>query len=275
MYPDILQKQFAQIGANLVIEFIAPPVPQRPRREVPVADYVLDIRQTNKQEQFLLTIREDMEPHLEFMAVDIQPTAQHLLLLSKNLQGTVNKEKFLCGHDERHWFVAPVVGRNPVNVYQAMEALKPDMVLRSQKIQGVRRKDWQKRHNEGFIRQGEWFFVPDFKFRPLSLHMVLHNEPIQRPRSKPHWVEELYRVGGELVYVHPSYPNGLTGNQYRKLLEQKPAISRWSWQILRRNPQVYARGKVRHPDHKTITLPFWHRVMISGEVRNNQVAFFD
>jgi len=36
--------------------------------------------------------------------------------------------KFLCGHDERHWFVAAVPGRGVSNVRTAMEALKPAAV---------------------------------------------------------------------------------------------------------------------------------------------------
>ena len=38
---------------------------------------------------------------------------------------TAEKNKFLCGHDERHWFVAAVPGRSVATVRSAMEALKP------------------------------------------------------------------------------------------------------------------------------------------------------
>ncbi len=44
---------------------------------------------------------------------------------------------------------------------------------------------------------------------------------------------------------------------------------------MRRNPLVYARGKVRHPDHATISLPFWHVVVMSQEQRALNVAFLD
>jgi len=44
---------------------------------------------------------------------------------------------------------------------------------------------------------------------------------------------------------------------------------------MRRNPRVYARGRVRHSDHATIFLPCWHRVSMNGEVLSSRVAFLD
>jgi len=41
--------------------------------------------------------------------------------------------------------------------------------------------------------------------------------------------------------------------------------SRWSWRMMRRNPTVYARGRVRHPDHATVTLDGWHDVFSNTE----------
>jgi len=42
-----------------------------------------------------------------------------------------------------------------------------------------------------------------------------------------------------------------------------------------RGAEVYAKGRVRHPDHKTIVLPFWHRVLPNREVSSVNVAFLD
>jgi hypothetical protein len=47
---------------------------------------------------------------------------------------------------------------------------------------------------------------------------------------------------------------------------------------MRRNPGVYVRGRVRHPDHATITLPGWHRVVMNTEAQSRamrNVAFLD
>ena len=41
---------------------------------------------------------------------------------------------------------------------------------------------------------------------------------------------------------------------------------------MRRNPGVYARGAVRHSDHATITLPFWHRVIMNTETQSRTMA---
>jgi hypothetical protein len=34
---------------------------------------------------------------------------------------------------------------------------------------------------------------------------------------------------------------------------------------MRRNPKVYVRGRVRHPDHATVTLDGWHEVFSNTE----------
>ena len=44
------------------------------------------------------------EPVAGLSVVDAQPRLRHLVLMSREPNG---KHKFLCGHDERHWFVAP------------------------------------------------------------------------------------------------------------------------------------------------------------------------
>ncbi len=73
-----------------------------------------------------------------------------------------DKSKFLCGHDERHWFVAGIPEPAPVGtVRQAKEALKPAEVLSAQSRKGLRAKARNRRKNAVFVRQGEWFFLPD------------------------------------------------------------------------------------------------------------------
>lgn len=91
------------------------------------------------------------------------------------------------------------------------------------------------------IRQGEWFFVVPSRTetedleRALrsSLTIVRKNTSINSviPRAgKPHMVDELVVTNGN----------------------------------------VYVRGAVRHPDHKTIRLRFWHRVHRNLEVDQNR-----
>jgi hypothetical protein len=42
-----------------------------------------------------------------------------------------------------------------------------------------------------------------------------------------------------------------------------------------RNATVYARGRVRHPDHATLHLDGWHRVALANDVASKALAFLD
>src|SRR5690242_5790093 len=62
---------------------------------------------------------------------DVQPDMRHLLLVAHRA-GDADKQKFLCGHDERHWFAAAVPEvRGVSGVRTAIEALKPSDVRRA------------------------------------------------------------------------------------------------------------------------------------------------
>jgi len=232
-------------------------------------DLALDVRQDRHGEFFLISRAQTSTT--ELVILDVQPRDRHLLLLSRS---DAEKHRFLLGHDERHWFVAGIPESTPVSrVRDAKQALKPDLVQSNER--GIRTKYRDRRSNAARIRQGEWFFVPAPQVR-VELLLVLRNEPIARGGGKPNVCEELYRFGGETVYVSPGAPNGLTGEQYRALSESER--NRWNWRVMRRNPKVYVRGRVRHSDHKTITLDGWHEVLsntenLSHAMRN--VAFLD
>ena len=62
---------------------------------------------------------------------------------------------------------------------------------------------------------------------------------------------------------------------YRKLLTAKPEAAKWRWQVMRRNPVAYVRGRISHPDHATICLDGWHRVAVNTESQSSSVAFLD
>jgi hypothetical protein len=52
----------------------------------------------------------------------------------------------------------------------------------------------------------------------------------------------------------------------------------FAWQPMARNAKVYARGEVRHRDHKTIDLAGWRRVHMNRERFARyapQIAFLD
>ena len=269
----VLERQFERIGAALEVQLM--------EGVRGAADFTLDVRE-GRDETFVLNVARPAleQERLRLHVVDLQPALRHLLLHADVREGSLaGKQKLLCGHDERHWFVAGARSANVVNVRQAMESLKPEGVIASQQLRGVRAKDWNRRHNEGFIRQGEWFFVPrpDITDKAVKSFVVLRNEPLRRGFGKPHWVDYLVRFGGETVYVNWKHPNGLTQTQYEIHLKQHPEDRRLHWRIMRRNPDVLVKGCIRHSDHATITLPYWHQVLMNTEsaARNPFVAFLD
>ncbi len=108
--------------------------------------------------------------------------------------------------------------------------------------------------------------------------LVLRDEPLRRGAGKPHLVEQLVRTGGEAVYVSAKQPGALTQAQYDRLIKRNAKAAQWGWRVMRRNPEVYARGAVSHADHAIITLPFWHRVIMNTESQSRtmaNVAFLD
>jgi hypothetical protein len=78
--------------------------------------------------------------------VDIASADRHLLLLVRN---GAEKSKFLCGHDERHWFVAavPEQARGVTGVTPAKAALQPALV--SAAVARARPKDRFRRRMDG------------------------------------------------------------------------------------------------------------------------------
>lgn len=261
---DNIVPKFERMGARVKIH----PVPVR------LGPVVIDIERDKDGEYFDVGVR----PDVDLQVVDVQPKYRHLLLLVRDPaeKKTTEKSKFLCGHDERHWFVAAVPEVPGVrDVQTAMDALKPPEVWQAIEKKGVSRKAYNTRHNDAFVRQGEWFFIPVDTLNTRRL-TVLHHEPISRGRGKSHWCEYLARSGGQTVMVSPYAPTGLTVEAYENLDED--TRKRFRWRAMQRDATVYVRGYVRHPDHKTIWLRTWHRVVMNTEARAKamaHVAFLD
>jgi hypothetical protein len=152
----------------------------------------INIREDKNGEFFDIKINAN-EP-VDYEVVDLRSDLRHLLLIERSSNGS--KNKFLCGHDERHWFVCAVPGRSVSNVVKAMESLQPADVRLEVMRKIKRAKNRLTRRNEAFVRQGEWFFVP-VELPPFNENLILKNEPISRGNgSKPHFCEEVYRDGG-------------------------------------------------------------------------------
>lgn len=256
MSREILERRFAAAGACLVIA--EEPWHGEPTIGVWDCGFVIRFR------------RGEGVTGLE--VVDVQPGDRHLLLLTRVGD---QKSKFLCGHDERHWFVAavPEDARGVTGVVTAKAALQPTAVR--QVVSRARPKDPFRRRNTAYVRQGEWFFVPAPGFDPPEAE-VLRNELLLRGAgSTPHVMQFAYRRGGTVVYVDRWRGTVISPEQYAGLTRAEQSRN-WSQQV--RDPEVYAKGAIRHPDHATVHLGGWHRVLMNTEQNARamrHVAFID
>jgi hypothetical protein len=263
---NLLERPFRKMGARVRFENL------RPRRwDFNPASVLLNVREDKHGEYFLVS--KIAEVRVEVL--EVRPEARHLLLMTRRPgRNREIKARFLLGHDERHWFVAAIPEQKPVTtVAAAMQALKPEEVVNRER--GIRLKSRNRRVNGARVRQGEWFFVPAGNVQ-VDLRMVLKNEPLRRGRGKPHVCQELWRDGGEVVYVNRRNPNGLTQAEFARLSEDQRRRPGWNRMV--RNPRVLIRGTVRHSDHKTIFLNGWHQVFMNTEtqaVAMRNVAFLD
>src|SRR3712207_3072400 len=149
MDTELLVNRFALMGARAQVR---EPSNIRWRPESPGIDIGVD------GEGEFFDIRLARDERVEYEVVDVRPDMRHLLLLGRR-EGL--KEKYLCGHDERHWFVCAVPGASVSGVETALAALEPPLVRWVVRRDVRRQKNRFSRRNEAFVRQGEWFFVPE------------------------------------------------------------------------------------------------------------------
>lgn len=283
-----VETRFSEIGARVKVRSSrTPAVSQwrpdwRPARPVvnPLSLPRIDIRRDSKGEYFDLAVPEGVEMEV----IDSDKAARHLVLMARLPKG--DKARYLCGHDERHWFVAAIPERVPTTtVKEAKRALQPDAI--KDMTVGLSATKRIARHNEAYHRQGEWFFVPAPDFEPDPKDLILRNEPLRRDgRSKPHVVAEAVRSGGEVRYIPTTTNRGftkrdaetraraavidavlgqraaMTKGQMEPLAERFPEVL---WRSVLVNPVMYVRGPVRHSDHSTLVLNGWHRVVMNAE----------
>src|SRR6058998_1015301 len=258
-----IESRFAAMGARLKVREIASRWQMGNRKWIDPVNYAVDIRRDRDGEFFELRVPTHLSEAVEATVLQSEPKQRHLLLLIRKTDEKPQLDRFLCGHDEREWFVAAVPG-GASSVRQAMDALQPKDVRDALARDRVSSRKRYERKNRAFRRQGEWFFVPEPLLVADNKHVLSH-EPLRRGPGKPHLRDHLFRSGGETVHVCNRDPNGITPEEYRALLRANPKAAGWGWRVMSRNPGVYARGTVRHSDHATIALPFWHRVLMNTE----------
>lgn len=233
----------------------------------------LNIVNKSGEEAFEISVRRELFADVDLSVLEVLPRDRHLVLLSKHIDAdgaVLSKDHFLCGHDERHLFVASVDSVSTVAAAKA--SLKP-AEIRDREF-GLDTRKRNRRKTKLFVRQGEWFFVSaDINPDP---NLVLRYEPLIRNfRSKPHIAQFAYRFGGENVRVCTQYPEGLTMPEYETLIADNPRARHFNWRNMRRNPRVYVKGSIRHADHATVVLDTWHRVLLNAERLTEAVTFLD
>ncbi|MFQ6091552.1 MAG: hypothetical protein ACE5OR_02540 [bacterium] len=258
MNRESLRKHFESLGAR--VKFRPNDRGRRWRPAPPSTPFTIDVREDRRGEYFDIAQGEDAP---EFELLQVKPRERHLLLY------TTDGQRFLCGHDERHWYVAAIEKRVST-IRAAKQALLPAEIW--DQVRHLPPDEVDNRRNAVFKRQGEWFFVPSPRQVPEA--MILRDEPLQRtPQSKPHICQELYRQGGELVYIVGN--EEYTATEYEERSQKDPSFGKRVRRTMVRNPTVYARGYVRHEDHATIKLEGWHRVFINAEFTTSSVSFLD
>ena len=263
-----IEQCFQRIGARAEVTRVP-----RPRGPFATSSAVrVDVGRDDEGEVFLI----NRLWNVSLTVPDADASDRHLVLVAEQPGREDRFSRFLCGHDERAWFVAAVPEAHEVEtVREAKDALKPEEVWAEIRAQDLPRDQWDLRWTAAFVRQGEWFFLP----RPaveFDAKDVLRNEPIVRGGGKPHWCEFLYRTGRVEVYVSSRHPNGLTSDEYWNLDRTERGRQRWELRV--RDAEVYVRGLIRHPDHATLKLPFWHKVVMNTETRARamqDLAFLD
>jgi hypothetical protein len=255
-----LERSFEKMGARLKLSELR----TNPwnRRTTP---FLINIVNDRKGEHFELAVEKGAD--VRFNVLNLVPKERHMVLMAAtptfNRVGQKLGEsvtRMLLGHDERHWFISGIDG-NATTVRDAKQSMKPTDVREAEQGLSARHRD--RRRNAARLRQGEWFFIPDPNFvlaKSDWKNPILKNEPISRGRgSKPHMCEQLYRFGGDTVYVRGEAV--ISPAEYERL---EPHQQR-GFNQMKRNATVYARGSVKHADHKTIFLNGWHKVLLNKE----------
>jgi len=148
---------------------------------------------------------------------------------------------FLLGEDERQLFIAQLNSTSITSVQQAHENLGRTV----QFAEG-------KRRGSSIDRQGEWFFLETtqatrdhidglIKKNKIAVNKKASIGQFMRRTGQPHRADELVVLGGDRV---------------ANKLDHGSAV---------RPTQVYIRGAVRHPDHKTQKFHQWREVVGNNE----------
>src|SRR5437879_1466662 len=123
MTTEVLRRHFSRMGARLKVR--GPGARQGEKVRI-------DVGRDRDGEFFDVRCQDGLMPEI----LDVQPDTRHLVLMVRD--GSA-KNKFLLGHDERHWFAAAVPGDNvrDAEVYARGPVRHPDHKT-------IRRDGWRR-----------------------------------------------------------------------------------------------------------------------------------
>ena len=260
---ESIRRKFESLGARIRIA-----LPGRLR---------VDVVRDRKGETFELDIPGDA---VSAEVAAACPRSRHLVLQVRTPNGTRRPEvsRYVCGFDERHWFVA-AVHASAGGIDGALQQLKPSQIRAQETLLGLRPAEARRRRNIVSVRQGEWFFVPApevVDVRPCMTYDV--PLPLRSRGSKPHRVQFVMDLGMSenlsLWRTSSGRTVVLRYSEYLALIRLDPG-SEHRYQYLSGLSGTYAKGWVRHPDHRTLHLAGWHRFMRNTERSHSSVAFSD
>ncbi len=97
----ILERHFERLGARVRV---GPWVPARVAARPRLDGLAVDVKRDRAGEYFDIQVESVL---IDLDVVDVQPKDRQLLMLARYL-AAARQEKFICGHDDRAWFVAAV-----------------------------------------------------------------------------------------------------------------------------------------------------------------------
>lgn len=191
------------------------------------------------------------EPEREFVERVWSPRKrEHVDVVRKTSE---EKRRFLVGMDECHLFVAQLTSP-ATTVQQAHEGLRPRDVPAGRAAKKL-----------GIVRQGEWFFQP-----ASALERGLIEQHVARKGVDRH-----VRVGRGRGLMR-GRPHEVSESVILVLKETRTTVVRRGRTVgerFFRETLEFVRGRVKHPDHRTIELHEWHKVFLNTEDRQTLSRF--
>ncbi len=99
MNGEILERHFERLGARVKV---GPWVPARVAGRPRLDGLAVDVKSDREGEYFDIQVDSVL---IDLEVVEVQPQDRQLFMLARYL-AAARQERFICGHDERAWYVA-------------------------------------------------------------------------------------------------------------------------------------------------------------------------